>query len=68
MVVFDLTNRDNYLWYTFLETCVPITWFRLLRVNRVIGTFVRGVEADVPVTRKTQNFAIRVRELRLPCR
>ena len=35
---------------------------------RVTGTFARGLEADVPVTRETQIFALKVNELRLPCR
>ena len=35
---------------------------------RVTGTFARGPGADVPVTRESQNFALRGRELRLPCR
>ena len=47
---------------------VPVTWVGLKRVNRVTGTFARGPEADVPVTRESQNFALRGRELRLPCR
>ena len=35
---------------------------------RVTGTIARGPGADVPVTRESQNFALRGRELRLPCR
>ena len=38
------------------------------RGNRVTGTFARGPGADVPVTRESQNFALRGRELRQPCR
>ena len=41
---------------------------RTSRVTRVVMAGARGPEADMPVTRETQNFALRVRELRLPCR
>ena len=42
---------------------MPVTWLCLKRINRVTGTFTRGPKADVPVTRESQNFALRGREV-----
>ena len=61
-LLYTINTRYRYIFGTW-ETCLC-----LKDIYRVIGTFARDLEADVPVTRETQNFAASIRELRLLCR
>ena len=47
---------------------IVTSWFCLYRITRITVIFAREPGADVPVTRESQHFALRGRELRLPCR